>query len=285
MSVSFLLPAVLLLAAAGIFGCTGKEEDRSSEIQGRIIARVNDSVLLEEELNNSIPEFFGDLYSDGGKKEYVKQWVENELLYQKALEEGLQWDEEIQRKIVQFQHMLLEEEILRKHLDGMVRITYEDISEYYAGNIELFTQDENEYRLARLVLQSEEIARAVVEELSVAPERYDELIMEEAYRGKIIVVDLGFYPAGELAETFGDKIEEYGVGKVSQIVKTSPGSCYVLRIMEYREKGYVRELSEVEEQIQSVLLRTKSDKVKQEWINELKEEADIEIVSDYLDLE
>ncbi len=279
---NFLLASVLLLTAAGVFGCAG-EGEVPPEARGRVIARVNDSVLTEEELTSSIPEFFGDLYSDGGKKEYVKQWVEDELLYQEAIKEGLQLDEEIKRKVDQFQHMLLEEEVLKKHLEGKVQITYEEISEYYAGNKELFTLDENEYKLSKLILEDEETARAVAEELRVAPERYAGLMEEETYRGRITVVDMGFYTAGELLETFGNGMEQYEVGKVSQIVRTSPGSCYMLRIMEYREKGFVREPGEVEDQIRGILMRMKSESIRQELMDQLKREADIEIVSEYLD--
>lgn len=276
----FFVFALQALLIGGGFLCDRDVTERELTADGRVVARVNESVLLKGELDDSLPEFFGKFYSVDEKNDYIEQWVQSELLYQRALEEGLQKDREIQKKIGQFQRMLLEQEVLRRHLEGKVVVSDEEISEYYTKNKEVFVRDEDEYRVNKLVFQDEEIAREVVGELKVAPERYDELILGDAYNGKITAVDLGFYPASGLKEAFGAKISGLEVGQLSQPIILSSGNCYALRMVEYREKGSTRELSEVEDQIRSILLRSKSEKAKQVWLEELKKGADVEIAAD-----
>ncbi len=273
----FLLPILLI---GGGFLCDDEVTEKEQVTDGKVVARVNESVLLEDELEDALIEFFGEFYSVDDKRDYIDQWVESELLYQRALEEGLQRDEEIQKKIAQFQRMLLEQEVLRRYLEGKVEISDEEISVYYADNNDFFLRDEDEYRVYKLVFQSEEIAREVVGELEVAPERYDELIFGEVYDGKITAINLGFYPASGLEATFGDQLNGLEVGQFSQPIITPTGNCYALRMDEYREKGSTRELGEVEYLIRSILFRMQSDDAQQEWLEELKSGADIEIAVD-----
>jgi hypothetical protein len=279
---SFSLLVLAALSVAGVTACNGGKVEREPVKTGRIVARVNDSVLTEEELNDALPEFFGDLYSAGEKNDYVKQWLENELLYQKAIEEGLLEDEELQKKVSQFQHMLLEQEVLSRHFEGNITVTDDEVSEYYTENKEVFIRNEDEYRISKLIFQNEDVASEVVEELKVAPERFDELISSSEYDGMITLIDLGFYPVSGLSEAFGNQMDGFEIGGVSQIIVDLTGSCYVLRAEEYRKKGSIRDLSEVEDQIRSVLLRTEGEKAKQLWLEELRSEANIYIASEFV---
>jgi hypothetical protein len=273
----FLLPIFLI---GGGFLCDNEVTKKERVTDSKVVARVNESVLLEDELEDALLEFFGEFYSDEDKHDYINQWVESELLHQQAFEEGLQKDEEIQKKISQFQRMLLEQEILRRYLEGRVEISDEAISTYYADNSDFFLRNEDEYRVNKLVFQSEEIAREVVGELEIAPERYDELIFGEVYDGKITVINLGFYPVSKLETNFGDQLNDLEVGQFSQPIITPAGNCYALRMDEYREKGSTRELDEVEYLIRNILFGMQSDNAKQEWLEELKKSADIEIAVD-----
>lgn len=272
----------LLMITAG-FTCDTEKEIPEPIDTRDMVARVNDSVLSREELDNDLPDFFEEVYSPGEKGEYIEQWVESELLYQRALREGLQQDEEIQRKITQFRRMLLEQEILRRYLDGKIEVSDEEISHYYTANGEEFIRDEDEYRINKLVFQTEEVAREIVGELSVAPEQYDDLIASGAYEGLVTVSDLGFYPRSELPESFGNQMKDFEIGKVSQQIVSAPGTWYVLRAVEFRQKGSMRDLSEVEDQIRNILQQTKSEEAKRLWLEELKQEADIVIAPGYMD--
>ncbi len=270
----------LLMIAAG-FTCDAEKETPDLPDTRDMVARVNDSILSREELDDDLPEFFGDVYSPGEKGEYIEQWIESELLYQRALQEGLQQDADIQKKVSQFQRMILEQEILRRYLEGRIVVSDEEISHHYTANRESFIRDEDEYRISKIVFQSEEVAREVVGELNVAPEQYDDLIASGVYGGMISVIDLGFYPESELLGTFGDQMRDFEIGKVSTQIISASGTWYVLRAIEFRQKGSMRDLSEVEDQIRNVLMQAKSEEAKRLWIEELKGEADIVISPEY----
>lgn len=272
----FVAAVPFLMIAAG-FDCDAEKKPPELPDTRNMVARVNDSILSREELDDDLPDFFGDVYSPDEKGEYIEQWIESELLYQRALQEGLQQDEDIQKKISQFQRMLLEQEVLRKYLEGRITVSDEEISHYYTANRESFIRDEDEYRINKIVFQSEKVAREIVGELSVAPEQYDDLIASGAYGGMVAVIDLGFYPNSELPGTFGDQMKDFEIGKVSQKILSAPGSWYVLRAVEFRQKGSMRDLSEVEDRIRNILMQAKSEEAKRLWLEELKREADIVI--------
>jgi len=274
----------LLVILSGVWvNCNRRGGREAPEKEGKVIARVNQTVLVEEELNEAMQGYFGDAPPDGGKGEYIEQWIESELLYQKAIQEGLQSDEEIRKKVSQFQHMLMEQEILRRHLDGRVEVSDEEVNGYYAENKELFARREDEYRLGKLIFPDEDIAVEVAGDLQAAPTRYDELITSEVYEGKITVTDLGYYPMSELEATFGDLIEELKVGEISQPVSVYPGNPYIIRVMEHQERGSVRELGEVADQIRGILIQEKRDRARELWIEELRREADVEVAADVTD--
>ena len=272
---------VPLLMIGGGFTCDGGKQPAERPEARDVVARVNGAVLSREELDDALPEFPGGGYSQGDKSDYVEQWIEEELLYQQAIREGLQNDEEIRKKISQFERMLLEQEVLRRHLDGKIEVTDEEVGEYYEKNRDSFIREEDEYQIDKLVFQNEEVAKEVVGELRVSPERYDELISSDAYAGLITVVDLGFFSQSEMLEALGDQAEDFGVGDVTPQIVSSSGSCYALRAVEFRPKGTVRDLSEVEDQIRNILVQAKSEEARRSWLEELKREADITVAPGY----
>jgi hypothetical protein len=269
------------VAAVAGLSCTDRAPERVVPAAGPVVARVNDAVLREDDLKDALPDFLGDIYTDGGRNEFVEQWVEGELLYQKALEEGLQRDEEIRRKVDQFEHMLMQQEVLRRFLEREITVTDEEITRYYEENIEGFRRETDEFQVARLVFPEEETAREVAGELEAAPERFDELIASEAYAGRMMLQDLGRYAASEMEGMFGNGRGDLRVGDLSPPVVAGPGNCYVLRVMAVLEEGSVRERDEVADRIRGILLRRKGEEARRAWIEELKRSADVEIAEEY----
>ena len=69
--------------------------------EGKVVTRVNNQVLTEEDIEKEIPpESEGKITLDQ-KREYVRRWIRNELLYQEAKKTGIDQQEDIQWKIEQ----------------------------------------------------------------------------------------------------------------------------------------------------------------------------------------
>ncbi len=277
---AFLGSVLIAVILAG--GVTCREEDRRLKPAAgeKIAARVNDSVLLEKDVDSAVADFFGGLSADGKKREYIEQWVESELLYQKALEEGLQEDKEIQKKVDRFRHVLLEQEVLKKYLDDEVVVTDDEIQAYYGANRAIFMRNEDEYRVKKISFNGKGVAKEVYGELSVAPERLDDLLSSGQYDHSVTAADIGFYPTDQLEGTFTDGLK---VGAMSPLTEMSPGNYYALLIVEYGRKGSEKGLDEVEDQIRNVLLQSKGENAREMLIEELKKKADIEIAGDTVD--
>jgi len=276
------LPRLAIAMVVGS-GCANSAPERAVPAVGAggVVARVNDAVLREDDLEDALPGFLGDIYSDGGRNEFVEQWVEGELLYQEARAEGLDRDEEIRRKVDQFEHLLLGQELLRRVLERQIAVTDDEIDRYYEENLETFRRERDEYRVARLVFRDEETAREVAGELGAAPERFDDLIASGAYAGRMDVRDLGAFAADEMAGMFEGGERAPRVGDLSTLVLAEPGNCSVMRVTAAFEAGSVRERDEVADRIRGILLRRKGEEVRRTWIEELKRDADVEIGAEY----
>lgn len=272
---------LLAIVAVGRCGGSAPETEPPPAGTGRIVARVNDAVLREDDLEAALPGFLGDIYSDGGRNEFVEQWVEGELLYQEARVEGLDRDEEIRRKVDQFEHMLLGQEVLRRFLERTISVTEEEIDRYYEENLEAFRRERKEFRIARLAFRDEETAREVAGELEAAPERFDDMIASEAYAGRMEVRDLGAFAAGEMAGMLGGGPDDPDVGDLSALTVAGSGNCSVMRVMAVLEAKSVRGRDEVADRIRGILLRRKGEEVRRSWIEELKRDAVVEIGEEF----
>jgi len=78
-----------VLIAIIFLGCNKEPEKK------KYVARVNDTYLTEEELNE-LDSLFEDSSS---RSEIIKRWVSKELLYQEAISKGITDDEEFNRII------------------------------------------------------------------------------------------------------------------------------------------------------------------------------------------
>src|SRR4030067_899306 len=81
----------MVLFTAVLFACCGKETDKKD-----YVARVNDSFLTKNDLKEmSDTSFRNNFY----KNELIRNWIDEELLYQQAVNDGIIDDEEFNRTI------------------------------------------------------------------------------------------------------------------------------------------------------------------------------------------
>jgi peptidyl-prolyl cis-trans isomerase C len=126
-----------------ILGC-GDDASRTNE---RVYATVNDILLTESALRERVPSDIFDILSPENKREVVREWVEQELLYQKALELGIESERDIARILDNVKRDLLVTEFLERSL-----LMNDDISEsvlktYYESHTDYFIRLSDEYSI------------------------------------------------------------------------------------------------------------------------------------------
>jgi hypothetical protein len=125
---------ILIIVAALFHGCNGDKP------RNDYVAKVNDSYLSGDEVAEMIDTSAGQKFY---RNEVVKNWIEKELLYQAALEDGITKEAGFQRLIENSRKELAVSMYLQKYLENETfRYTDKDLESFYEANkndFKLFT--------------------------------------------------------------------------------------------------------------------------------------------------
>ena len=89
---------------------------------------------------------------------------------------------------------------------------------------------------------------------------------------------LGTFRPGELLPGFEEAVAQLRPGEISDVVRTRVG-LHIIRL-EARQAGTMRPFEEVQEDIKSDILRDKTERKYQEWLESLRQQSYIKILSD-----
>jgi len=129
---------ILILASA----CSKKEKSNS------IVAKVNDSILTEDDLNVALSQ---ERNSGKYREEYIQNWIEKEVLSQQASKKGIQDDAQFKFIADQNKKELTVAMFINKILDeNNIEITDDEIKSYFESNKEDFRLTDNAYLLNRI---------------------------------------------------------------------------------------------------------------------------------------
>lgn len=136
----------LLIAILGmltLFSCSKNEQTEGA------VARVKDRYLYEEDLQKVMPANQTAEDSILFRNNYIKSWATRELLYEKALINVANQDEEIRTLVEDYRRELLidryKRALLQQDLDTVV--TEEDLDRYYEDNKNVYRLNEDLLRL------------------------------------------------------------------------------------------------------------------------------------------
>jgi len=112
---------------------------------GEPIARVGARVLTVEELSKNVPDYLDATDSALWADDYIKKWVQRELLLLKA-EENLKGNEkDVSRELEEYRNSLIvfryKNELIRQKMDTIVKNS--DIQKYYSEHRESFILNRN----------------------------------------------------------------------------------------------------------------------------------------------
>lgn len=99
----------LALVAACLLGC------QKQPPADQVAARVNAAVLTQEDFNDDLPPGMADI-SASGKEDYVRRWINSELLYQEARRRGLHKDPKIVKQLKNIEREMLANNLLQKEI-------------------------------------------------------------------------------------------------------------------------------------------------------------------------
>jgi len=120
---------------------------------GEVIALIGNKQLTQGDLDFEIgqlpPYLQSQLTNVDQKKEFLKQYIVEELLYDSAKRKGLDKDKEIIEGAFRAQKGLMAQKILREEIQSMINITEADIELYYKANIEKYAEKDEQGKVVR----------------------------------------------------------------------------------------------------------------------------------------
>lgn len=125
---------VLVMAFFLMVSCAPKEEGKKAADGGYLI-KIGDRVITEEDIR-AIPDRKRQRYVDPGG---LDRFIAEQILYQEALKKGLDKDPEYLKTVQYLKKKALAEILLDREIARNVKVTDQELIDYYNKNKEEFT--------------------------------------------------------------------------------------------------------------------------------------------------
>lgn len=289
----FIILSSLLLAITGCDKIKSminpkKQVTRKAEsaitVKGTLIAKVNNIPVTLEDMNEEIEAYNSMVPADKPEQKittreqrinYLKtQMVRRLLLYQDAMDKGLDRKEEVIKAIDKTKQELLVMQLLRQEADS-VDVSSKEIEDYYNTYKEQLKEPE-ERQIREIVVATEPEAKDILIQLlqggdftALAKDRSKSASAKDGG-------DLGFLATGKKfpqfdAVAFSDTLE---VGKTSNILK-GPDGYYLLKL-EAKRGGKEKTLTEMWDDIKRGLVFLKQQQKIEDTVGKLSRDAKLE---------
>lgn len=261
-------------------GC--EEEGGRIEVKEGIAARVAGEEITDRDVDkrfNSLPrnqqkEFSGDV----GRSKLIDNIIEEKLVYRAALDNKLQYKEEVKQQLDYSREMILIRAYY-KHLLDEIKITDKEIEEYYDNHPVEF-KAEPTLKAKHLFTTDSLKAAEWVKEIRGSEYPVDTFnrIAKEESEDSTTAATLGnlgyFHPDGYIKfygfdENFGNKIAWMEEGEVSDVIPNKKGYS-VIKLKEKKE-ATIKPLGRVAEKIREKLRDEEARNIIPGKINELHE--------------
>ena len=265
---------LILTLFFGWGGCRKKEQTQKSPKD--VIARVNEGVLTEKDLEMDIPEAQRGFITPQQKRDYVRAWIQNEILHQEAKRKRIDQDEAVKWRIDRAVRSTIIEAFLEKELGDRVKVSEDEAQQYYQKNKNAFRREEEEVRISHILVKNIAEAGLITVKLQDG-ESFEtiakDMSLDEATQEK--GGDMGYVPLSDLPPDFYKAVTKLGIGGISTPIQTNYG-IDIIMLTDRKEKGSIREYELVKDQVINSLIFTKKNRELGNLFEELKKEAKVE---------
>ncbi len=316
-----LIAAAALVTALAVFLLMrgNKQTSRIAEVppSERIVAEVNGRFITYGMFQSQYDRFMQrihipDMNSPEALKElkvsFLNKLIETELLKQEAELRALTVsEEELDREInllkqdypkdtlnealerigLQLEEWkkdrtekLLIDKLIEQEIDSIIHVSDQDVEKYYKAHTKEFQQPLM-VRARQIVVATEDEAKSIRtrilrgEDFAEMAKRFS--LSPDAEQGG----DLGKFAKGQMPEEFDRVVFRYRVGSVSRVVK-SPYGFHIFKV-EDRIRPRTQTLKEVSEQIRQKIFQGRQESFFNEWLNQMKDQAQITLYPENLD--
>jgi len=254
-----------------IIGC-----NQNHELPPDLVAQVNDSYLIKENLNYRVPEDLSDETQLSMKKMIIKQWVEDEIVYQSAINEGVRWEENDLFLIENYKKSLLIQRYMDNKLNKNFRVSDKEIEDFYNDNEKEFIRKTEEAHVIHLFIEKRDnaIFREIGEtkNLSEIIDKYYFNIRStyESPNG-----DLGYVSIEALPDIIQNAVKRQKTGTISNPLRSKEGYHFI-QLMDKQRAGSQVDLELVKNEIVLRLKWQKREQERERLMDELREKFQVQ---------
>lgn len=250
----------------------------------KALVRINDEVITVEEFKgriNRLPRHYQEMVK-GQEKKFLDEIIKERLLHNEALKANIENDPETQEVIAEAKKKILIARLVKNRVEDAVSISDEDLQKYYDEHSEEFMLPER-WRASHILVDTPDEAEEIKEKLNQGA-AFDELAVN---RSKDATAkqggDVGYFSKGQLLPEFEDVCFKLEIGEVGKVVKTQFG-YHVIKLTD-KKSPEVQEFSKVKGIIGKDLDRGEKQKLLEELMNDLHDNAEITINEELLNSE
>jgi hypothetical protein len=213
-----------------------------------VIARVGKAALTLKNLESRIPaEYSGDL-SREQKINYVKTWVDNELLFQYALSGKLHREPEIAARLKQMKKDLLCAEVMSRNTVSPEKypISEELVLNYYNSHPEHFIRESEAVRYLDITFGDKTQAAEVSKKISGA--NFADMAVKYSVSQVQNEASVPYVPVAALNSNLAEALHGLTPGEISGLVETETG-IHIVRLLDRQPAGTRCPLEEVRGEI------------------------------------
>ncbi len=247
----------------------------------KIFATVNGEKITIDDINIMLKAFkekraFSEL-SKEQRELLLDQTIENKILQQNALKEGIKNDPSYINALKAFENKMLVELWMKKAFDK-VEVTEEEIKAYYNKNKSEFKKKE-QIKARHIVIKSKEEAFDLIKKLDGVKDNIQKAFIKLAKENSIGPSapkggDLGWFAKGDMLEPFWEEAKSLKKSTYSKApIQTQYG--YHIIFVDAKQPAYTIELEKIKPVIINKIKMQKFQSVVNLKIDKLKQEANI----------
>lgn len=259
---------VFFIASLLWTGC-GKEPDKKD-----YVARVNDSYLTQNDVNKMTDTSYSNNFY---RSEVIRNWINEELLYQQAVNEGVV-DEEKFNRIISHSRKILAGAFLLEQVSDQYEFDYsdDDLEKFYLSNKDDFKLSGNAYLLNIAEFTSED--EAIGFRTSILQNDWERVIESAKYanlyikKNKVLLNEDEIYPL-----SIRNVVQELYPNEISIVVNTDTSRYSIIQVIDKYTDGTILPFNLIKEKVEKRFVLQEKRKFINEYIKRLYSNNDIEV--------
>ncbi len=256
----------------------------SSTSGGAVIATYANKKFTTDDFKREVerlpPRSRAQLTTPERRRQFVDNYVLNDLLADQGRAKGYDRDPEIVRQIDDLRQRLVVQRVMRDYQEAPV-LSDDEIKAYYDQNQRLFSGAQ--IHAAHILVKDETLAKQLRAQLDAQPDKFEELAKTNsvdtatAARGG----DLGFFGQGRMVAEFeraAFALEK--PGDLSPVVQTTFG-YHIIKLIE-RKDGPAKPFDDVKDRIRVAMTNQRRQDLVTQRFDKVKADAKIKVDDDAL---